>query len=165
MINLNTSTMIYQPVKQVFDFVSTPENDFQWQYGTLAAARLSADANAGALGTFFRSIGHLMGHRVQSTFEVTEYEPNRKYSFKSLSGPVHSSTSYTLEDVSGRTGFNISIQASAPRFFEITEKLLWNTMKIQLEENVTSLKTILEETSTTSRPQRDGRAVTETLQR
>jgi hypothetical protein len=163
MINLNMSTMIYRHVKQVFDFVSTPENDFRWQYGTLATARLPQDSSA--LRSFFRSIGHLMGRRNLGTFEITEFEPHQKYSFKSLSGPVHSSTSYTLEDISGRTGFNISIQASAPRFFEITEKLLWSTMKIQLEENVTSLKTILEENSTTSRPQRDGRAVTETLQR
>ena len=143
MINLVSSTRIERPVKQVFDFVSTPENDFQWQYGTLATARLPK--GNGVMQTFFRSIGHLMGRRNLSTFEIIEFEPNKKYEFKSLSGPVHSRTSYTLENVSGGTRINISVQASAPDFFHITEKLLGNTMKKQLEEDVARLKTILEQ--------------------
>ena len=153
MINLISSTLIERPIQQVFDFVSTPENDFQWQYGTLARARIPKGGSA--MQTFFRSIGHLMGRRNLSTFEITEFKPNEKYSFKSLSGPVHSSTSYTLEDTSGRTRLNISIQASAPNFFRITEKLLWKTLKVQLEEDVATLKTILEESSTASWHQRD----------
>ncbi len=154
MINLSSNTLIEQPVKHVFDFVSTPENDFQWQYGILATARLPKRDSA--IETFFRSIGHLMGRRNLSTFEVTEFEPNRKYGFKSLSGPVHTRTTYTLENVSGKTRINISIQASASNFFNITERLLWKTLKKQLEENVARLKTILEENSTAFRDQPDG---------
>src|SRR6266498_4961888 len=119
MINLNMSMMIYQPVRQVFDFVSTPENDFQWQAGTLATARLSEGVSN--KGTFFRSIGHLMGQRNLSTFEVTEYEQNRKYGFKSLSGPLHSQTSYTFESASGSTKISISTQAHAVNFFQMNE--------------------------------------------
>lgn len=145
MINLISSTLIERPVQQVFNFVSTPENDFQWHYGTLATDRLPKCNSL--MGTFFRSIGHLLGRRNLGTFEVTEFEPNEKYSYKSLSGPVHSRTSYTLENVSGTTRINISIQATAPNFFNITEKLLWKTMKIQLEEDVARLKTLLEENS------------------
>jgi hypothetical protein len=142
MINLISSTLIERPVKQVFDFVSTPENDFQWQYGTLATASLPKVG--GTLQTFFRSIGHLMGRRNLSTFEVTEHEPNKRYGFKSLTGPVRSSTSYTLESLRDRTRIDISIQASAPNFFQITERRLGNTMKKQLEEDVVRLKNILE---------------------
>ena len=149
MINLISSSLIERPVQQVFDFVSTPENDFQWHYGTLATASLPK--GSGAMRTSFRSIGHLMGRRNLGTFEITEFEPNKKYGFKSLSGPLHSSTSYTLVDASsGRTRINISIQASAPKFFHITEKLLWKTMKSQLEEDVAMLKIILERNSNAS---------------
>jgi hypothetical protein len=149
MINLISSTLIERPVQQVFDFISTPENDFHWQNGTLATARLSKGSEV--MRTFFRRIGHLMGRRNLGTFEITEFELNKKYGFKSLSGPVHSHTSYTLEKDSGRTRLHISIQASAPNFFHITEKLLWKTMKKQHEEDVAMLKTILEENSTALR--------------
>ena len=142
MINLNISTMIYRPIKQVFNFMSTPENDFQWQYGTLASARLSEDISK--IGTSFRSIGHLMGRRVESTFEVTEYELNRKYGFRSLSGPLQSQTSYTFEIASGSTKITVSTQANVVNFFQVGEGILEKKMKKQLKENLVMLKNILE---------------------
>jgi len=153
MIKLFSSTLIERPIKQVFDFVSTPENDFKWQYGTLATASLPK--TTGTLRTFFRSIGHLMGRRNLSTFEVTEYEPHKKYGFKSLTGPVHSTTSYILENVNGWTRIRISIQASAPNFFKVTERLLEITMKKQFEEDISRLKAILEENATVFQVQQD----------
>ena len=142
MINLNISTMIYRPVTQIFDFVCTPENDFQWQYGTLVSNRLSKDV--GALGSFFRSVGHLMGQRVISTFEVTEYEPNKKYGFKSLSGPLNSHTSYTFEMVGGSTKVNISTQMNAVNSSQFSESILEKKIRKQLKENLALLKEILE---------------------
>ena len=142
MINLHVSTMIYRPVKQVFDFVSAPENDFQWQYGTLAAARLPDGASR--LGSFFRTIGHLVGHRVQGIFEVTEYEPNRKYAFRSISGPLRVQTCYTFDVSSGSTRISITTQAHATSIIEMNERLLERKMKKQLKENLALLKDLLE---------------------
>jgi hypothetical protein len=136
------STTIYKPVQQVFDFVSKPENDFQWQYGTLETAKLSESVDNS--GTIFRSIGHLMGRRNLSTFEVTEYEQNKKYSFRSLSGPLHSQTAYTFETVNGGTKINISTQASVGNFFQINEGILEKSYKKQLKENLALLKGLLE---------------------
>ena len=142
MIHLEMSTMIYRPIQQVFDFVSTPENDFQWQYGTLASARLSEGVSK--KGTAFRSIGHLMGHRVQGTFEVIEYEQNSEYGFKSLSGPLHSQTSYTFEMADGGTRITISTRANVVNFFQMDERILGKKIKKQLKENLTMLKDLLE---------------------
>jgi hypothetical protein len=142
MINLNVSTMICRPVQQVFDFVSAPENDFQWQYGTLAAARLPDGADR--LGSFFRSIGHLQGHRLQGIFEVTEYELNRKYAFRSISGPLHLQTSYSFEIASGCTKISILTQAHAATILDMNERLLERKMKKQLKENLALLKDLLE---------------------
>jgi len=143
MINLNVSTMIYRPVSQVFNFMSAPENDFQWQYGTLATARLSEEV-AGSIGSLFRSIGHLVGQRFESTFEVTEYEPNRKYGFKSLSGPLNSQTSYTFEIASGSTKVTVATQANLINSFQMAEGILEKKLKKQLKENLAMLKELLE---------------------
>ncbi len=142
MINLNLSMLIYHPIKQVFDFVSVPENDFQWQYGTLASARLSEDLNN--VGAMFRSVGHLLGRRVQSVFEVTQYEQNKKYGYKSVSGPLQLHTSYTLEASGGGTKLNISTQANLVNLFQMDEHLLEKDMKKQLKENLAMLKNLLE---------------------
>jgi Polyketide cyclase / dehydrase and lipid transport len=143
MINLISTKLIYRPIQQIFDFISTPENDFQWQYGTLKSAQTS-EGGIG-VGTFFRSIGHFMGHRIQGTFEVTEYEPNQKYGFKSLSGPLHSQTLYTFEIAGGGTKVNIATQATITNLFQIDENILEKKLRKQLKENLELLKDILEQ--------------------
>jgi uncharacterized membrane protein len=148
MIDLNVSTLIYRPVKQVFDFVSTPENDFQWQYGTLASVRLSE--GDGGLATTFRSVGHFMGQRVESTFEVTEFEPNRIYAFRSLSGPLNSQTSCTFETTDASTKITISTQANPINFFQVNENILEKKMKKQLKDNLAMLKGLLEAARSTA---------------
>jgi len=142
MIIINISTNIYRPVQQVFDFISKPENDFQWQYGTLETARLPEDVNN--TGIHYRSIGHLMGRRNLSTFEVVEFEPNKKYRIKSLSGPLHSQTSYAFETVNSTTKVNVSIQASVADFHQTDERLLEKNLRKQLKENLALLKGLLE---------------------
>ncbi len=142
MIDVNISTTIYKPVQQVFGFVSEPENDFQWQYTTLETTRLSESVNG--IGSFFRSISNLMGRRNMSTFEVTEYKPNKKYSFKSLSGPLDSQTSFTFEAVKSGTKIDISMQANAATFLQMDESLVEKYLKKQLRENLAMLKSLLE---------------------
>jgi carbon monoxide dehydrogenase subunit G len=142
MINLTVSTKIYRPIRQVFDFVSKPENDFQWQYGTLASTRLAGGVST--IGSFFRSIGHLMGRRVLGTYEVTDFEPDRKYGFKSLSGPMNSQTSYTFEIANGSTKVNMSTQANLVNFFQMDERIVEKKMKKQIKENLAMLKDLLE---------------------
>jgi hypothetical protein len=141
-IEITCNTFIYRPIQRVFDFISTPENDFQWQYGTLASARLSSDIIG--LGANFQSVSHLMERRIQSTFEVTEYEPNQKYGYKSISGPLQSSTTYTFEIVKSCTQVTVSIQANALNLVGLNENVLEKKMKRQTKENLAMLKNILE---------------------
>ena len=142
MIQIVSYTQIYQPVKRVFDFISTPENDFQWQYGTLASAYVSG--SAAGLGACFQSTGHLMGQRVQSTFEVIQYEPNHLYGFKSLSGPLLSFTSYTFDIDRGRTQVKVVLEANRAHLMELNENILEKKLKRQLKEDLAMLKQILE---------------------
>jgi uncharacterized membrane protein len=144
MINLNASVNIYRPIQQVFDFITATENDFQWQYGTLESARVSAAAVG--VGAFFRSIGHVMGRRLLGTFEITEYETNKRYGFKSVSGPLESRTLYTFEIASGSTRIDISTQVQPMEAFEVPEKIFERQLKKELKENLLLLKGLLEKT-------------------
>jgi hypothetical protein len=143
MINFISNTLIYRPITEIFNFISTPENDFQWQYGILASAQISE--GAARVGAFFRSIGHFMGRRIESTFEVTEYEPTRKYGFKSHSGPMDLRTLYTFETENGATKINVSTTASGVNLSPQADGgVLEKHMKKQLKENLALLKKILE---------------------
>lgn len=142
MIHLNSNKLIYRPIREIFDFISTPENDFQWQYGTLASGWTSESVKR--VGASFRSIGHFQGHRMESTYEITDFEPIRKYGFKSLSGPMQSFTLYTLEMAGGATRIDVSTRANAVNLFQADEGILEKQMKKQLKENLEMLKEILE---------------------
>ena len=142
MIQIISNIQIYRPITRVFDFISHPENDFQWQYGTLASASVSE--NAAGLGACFQNTTLLMGHRIQSTFEVTEYEPNSKYGYKSLSGPLQSFTSFAFNIAKGATQVKLSLQANLVNWIESNENILEKKMKRQTKENLEILKNILE---------------------
>jgi len=142
MIQISSMIQIYKPIKQVFDFISTPENDFQWQYGTLGSTRIST--TMAEPGASFQTTANFMGHRIQSSYEVIEYEPNYKYGFKSLSGPLQSFTFYTLEIAKGHTQVKASIEANIINLIELSESVLEKKMKKQLKENLAMLKNMLE---------------------
>jgi len=134
--------MIDAPIEQVFDYMCTPENDFRWQYGTLATARITNLHNK--VGVYFRSIGHLLGRRNLGTYQVIEAISNRKYRFKSLSGPLHLHTTYTFDSADDGTKVTISIRVGVVNFFRMKERILERRMKKQLRENLTVLKDLLE---------------------
>jgi len=142
LIQIISTTLICQPIKRVFEFISTPENDFQWQYGTLASTRLPGKINGP--GACFQSVGNFMGQRIQSTFEVTEYEPTSRYGFKSLSGPLQSFTSFTFDIAKGYTQVKLSMQANLINMIEFSENVLEKKMKRQLKENLAMLKNVME---------------------
>jgi hypothetical protein len=143
MIHLEMSTLIYQPLAQVFDFVSMPENDFQWQYGTLATARLS-----GSLikpGAFFRSVGHVLGRRNVAVFEMTAYELNKTIEFKSVSGPLHVWSTYAFAATVSGTRITISTRAHVVNFVYLDEAVLEYKIKKQWKEDLRTLKYLLED--------------------
>jgi hypothetical protein len=126
----------------VFDFISSAANDFEWQYGTLASGPMNPESTR--TGGSFRTIGHLMGHRMQSTYEVTHFDSDRRYGFKSISGPLHSQTMYTLETEKGKTRVQVTTQASPANVLQASDRVVERFMQKQLREDLALLKSILE---------------------
>jgi hypothetical protein len=142
MISFDLNTHIYRPLKQVFAFVATPENDFQWQYGTLASTQIST----GEVGmrTLFRAVGHVLGRRVEIIYEVTAFEPDKRYGFKSISGPVDSYTLYTFAMTEGGTEINLFMETNPRDLFKPNDAMVVKKFKKQYKENLAMLKSVLE---------------------
>ena len=150
MINLSSSISIYRPIPMVFDFISSAANDFEWQYGTLASSPTSGDPLR--TGSTFRTIGHLMGRRMQGLFEITHFEADRHYGFRSLSGPLHLNTLYTLEAQNGQTRLSVTTQATPANVLETNERVIEKFMQKQLRSDLTLLKELLEARSSLNPP-------------
>jgi hypothetical protein len=144
MMKFELTINIYRPLPQVFAFVTLPENDFYWQYGTLVSDKISI-GEMGA-GTLFRSVGHFMGRRFESVYEVIEFKSNLRYGYKSQSGPIDSYTLYTFEKMKGSTRINRSTQFILGEPFKSNLLATEKTVKKEYKENLALLKDILEST-------------------
>lgn len=142
MIKFDVDIEIYRPLAQVFAFVTTPENDFHWQYGTLMSAKISGGEMG--RGTIFRAISHLMGRRVESVYEVTEFELNRRYGFRSLSGLIDRRTLYTFENMKGSMQIRHLTEISLGEPFKSNPTTVEKTLKKEYRENLGLLKDVLE---------------------
>jgi hypothetical protein len=142
MISINISTLILRPVWEVFDFIATPENNSQWQFGSLESVQISAGEMQ--VGTSFSSFGHFMGQRIQSSFEVTEFEINQNYGYETISGPIQLQTFYSFEVVEHGTRVIVSSLINPGGFFKLVDPIVARVARKQFQENLTTLKKFLE---------------------
>lgn len=142
MISINLNTLILQSIWDVFDFIANPENNPQWQYGSLISVKTSAGDMQ--VGTVFSSFGHFMGQRIQSNFEVTEFKANKSYGFETISGPIQLQTSYSFEAVENGTNLTVSSMINPGGFFKLVDPIVTRVAKKQFKDNLTRLKEILE---------------------
>jgi threonine dehydrogenase-like Zn-dependent dehydrogenase len=82
----------------VFAYLTEPANLPEWQTSVLEA-KSDGPLRAGATLTELRKF---LGVRIESTLEVTEYEPNRRFAFRVVSGPVPFRVDHAFE-ATGRT--------------------------------------------------------------
>ena len=85
MIKLEHSIVINRPVEEVYDFVTDVEKASQWRSGVVESKKISDEPAVGATAS---EVMQFLGRRMETTYEITEYEPNRKFGFKVISGPV-----------------------------------------------------------------------------
>ena len=85
-----------------------------------------------------------MGRRLQGKFEVTEYEPNKKYGFRSLSGPIQTQTLYHFEIDQDGTRVNANLYVNQSGFFKLPDAFVTRFANNQLKENLAVLKNFLE---------------------
>jgi hypothetical protein len=142
MIRFDLSTHIYRPLPQVFAFVATPENNFQWQYGTLASSQISRGEFG--IGALFRVVGHLIGRRIETVYEVTILELNQRYGFKSVSGPLNSYTLYSFEISQGGTKLSLFTETHPTDVLKPDNTVVVKKFKKEYKENLGMLKSVLE---------------------
>jgi hypothetical protein len=82
MAKFDESVVIQRPVKQVFAFVSNPENDPPWT--SAAEMHRTSDGPIG-IGTTFQQRDRFLGRRLDLPLEVVGYETNHSITVKTTS--------------------------------------------------------------------------------
>ena len=142
MAKIEHSVVINRPVEEVWAFMADPENDSQWVSG-LVESTLTTEGPIG-VGSRMRDVRRFLGRQMESTLEITEWEPNKRASMKSLSGPMKFQGTRTFESVEGGTRVNESVEAEIGGFFRLAEPLVVRMGKRQIQTDYANLKDVLE---------------------
>jgi uncharacterized membrane protein len=142
MTKLESSVVINRPLEEVFAFATDIEKLPQWM-AELVEAKQTSEGPLG-VGTTVSAVAKPLGRRAESTQVVVEYQPNRKFAFKSTSGPVASEDETTFESVAGGTKLTRVTEAEMVGFFKLAEPLVVRMMQRQFDTNYATLKDLLE---------------------
>jgi uncharacterized membrane protein len=141
-IRVETTIQIDRPSEEVFAFISNFENNPKWQSGQLEAKFTSEGPLR--VGSTYDQVAKFLGRRIVSTFEVLEYEPNRKVKASSTSGSFPITFTRMVEPSGGGTEVRAIIEGDASGFFKLAEPLLARMVQRSVDSDYQNLKTILE---------------------
>jgi hypothetical protein len=144
--------VINRPPEDVFTFVTAPENDRLWS-STAVERRVETNEPI-RVGSRINAVDKFLGRRIESVFEVTEHEPNRRSGIRFVSGPIRAEGSYTLEPMDGATRFRWTLDA-APGLGglylgRVTDPVVTWIFRRRLQRDLRQLKSVLEAQSAPS---------------
>lgn len=142
MIRMGHSVVINRSIEEVFAFVTEVEKWPQWR-AEVVEVKKSSGGPVG-VGTTFSGVGRFLGRRLENTNEVTQYEPNRKFGFKTTAGPVSMQFTDTFESVEGGTKVSLELQGETGGFFKLAEPIMNRMVRRQFKTNYANLKDLLE---------------------
>ena len=142
MIKVVTGVHIDRPSGEVFAFISDFENNPKWQSGQLEA-RFTSEGPM-RVGSTYDQVAKFLGRRIKSSFEVLEYEPNRKVKAASTSGSFPITFTRTVESHNGGTEVTAIIEGDASGFFKLAEPLLARMVQRSVDSDYKNLKRVME---------------------
>jgi uncharacterized membrane protein len=140
MIHVEHTIEIDRPPAEVFDYMMDMENLPEWQSSAIEAHW----EGERAAGSRIKEVRRFLGKRIESELAVTEYEPNRRFCLKALSGPIPFSVEHTFEPTDGGTRIIFAGEGDAGGFFKLAEPVVARTAERQFKSDFETLKDLLE---------------------
>lgn len=142
MINIDLGTLIDRPVKDVFAFVANLNNMSKWNSAVVSVQQITPGPME--VGTKFKSVGEMMGRRIEGEVQVTSYEPDSKTGFQMHAGPVQVNVTISFKPVGTGTKVSLNAQGNPGGLFKLAEPVMAGRVKSLMEENLARLKSTLE---------------------
>jgi hypothetical protein len=157
MPNHEASVVIKRSVEEVFAFVENPKNELIWRHSrveadveTVVDAKDDPDDGLGGeigLGATGREVSKSLGNKFESTWEITEYEQNKKVVYRSASGPGKYESVWTYESVDGGTNVTVATEwelIDRENIGRMSDRVLEKTYRKSVDGDLQTLKRLLE---------------------
>lgn len=142
MINLDFGVLIDRPMKDVFNFVSNPNNMSKWNSAVVSLEQVSSGAVG--VGSKFKTVGEMMGRRIEGEMQITAYEPDTKCGFQVNAGPMQVNLTLSFKTVGTGTKVSLNAQGNPGGIFKLAEGMMTGQIKSMMEGNLARLKDALE---------------------
>jgi carbon monoxide dehydrogenase subunit G len=142
MINLDFGVLIDRPMKDVFNFVSNPNNMSKWNSAVVSLEQVSSGAVG--VGSKFKTVGEMMGRRIEGEMQITAYEPDTKCGFQVNAGPMQVNLTLSFKTVGTGTKVSLNAQGNPGGIFKLAEGVMTGQIKSMMEGNLARLKDALE---------------------
>ena len=143
MFTLENIVIIKRPQQEVFDFLSNPANTSQWSSTTIAA-EWTSDGPTG-VGSTWHQIDRFLGRKLDSTIEVTIWNPPNQFGYKVVSGPAEGNErTLRFEPQENGTRLTSTFQGEIGGIFKIAKGLVRKQAEKQDKADIEALKPLLE---------------------
>jgi carbon monoxide dehydrogenase subunit G len=137
------TVVVERPPNEVFAFLTDLSSVPEWQSGAVEV-RQPGEPSVGA-GTKYVQVLKFLGRQFEATIEVTEYEPGRRFSIKTLSGPIPFQVQHTLEPSNGGgTKLHVTLEGEPGGLFKIAEPIVMRNAQRQVANDFATLKRLVE---------------------
>ena len=142
MINIDLGTLVDKPIKDVFAFIGNPNNMPKWNTTVMDVEQITP-GDVG-VGTKFKSVGKMLGHRIKGEMQVTAYEPDTKFGVQMNAGPALVNMTLGFKTVGTSTEVRLNAQGNPGGLFKLAEPVMQRRVKSIMEENLARLRSQLE---------------------
>ncbi len=132
---------IDRPPEDVFRFLADFENVPKWNYA-IVETRKTSDGPVG-VGATYRQIRSIPA-RSEESFEVTEFEPDRRLSIRGDLGPLEGTLTYELKPEGAWTRLTNTADLQGHGLAKLAAPLAAGRIREAVAENLAKLKQLLE---------------------
>jgi carbon monoxide dehydrogenase subunit G len=142
MYAFESSIFINRSPQDVFDYVSEPANNTQWQSG-VESSEWTSDGPRGVGATYMVERSFL-GRRTDSEIEMSVWDPPNQTRGRTINGPVQLEVTTDYEAQEDGTQLTVSAEAEFDGFFKMAEGLVGKQVEKQVASDLAALKLLLE---------------------
>jgi carbon monoxide dehydrogenase subunit G len=142
MINIDLSTLVDKPIKDVFAFIGNLNNMPKWNTTVMGVEQITP-GDVG-VGTKFKSVGEMLGRRIEGEMRVTAYEPDSKFGIQMNAGPALVNMALSFKTVGTGTEVSLNAQGNSGGLFKLAEPVMQRRVKSIMEENLARIRSQLE---------------------
>jgi uncharacterized protein YndB with AHSA1/START domain len=140
-VDVVTEAVIPRPVAEVAAYAADPTNAPVW-YANISKVEWETPPPLG-VGSRIAFVARFLGRQIAYTYEVTDYEPERRLVMQTAQGPFPMETTYAWQPVAGGTRMTLRNRGVPSGFGAVAAPVMAAAMRRANRNDLAALKAVL----------------------